>query len=46
VKSGTAKKTKGMGRFAEIFKTDKVYLIGSSGMPWEEFLQMDLNNLF
>ncbi len=46
VKSGKAKKTKGMGRFAEIFKTDKIYLVGSSGMSWEDFLRMDANSFF
>jgi hypothetical protein len=46
IKSGAKQKTSGMAAFQKEMKPDKVFLIGSGGMPWQEFLQMRPAELF
>ncbi len=46
VKSGRARPSSGMDAFRKRFKPQKVLLIGDSGLPWQEFLRMDVNGLF
>ncbi len=46
IKSGTAQKTFGMQAFKKQFNPDKVLLIGNSGLPWQELLQINPNDLF
>jgi predicted AAA+ superfamily ATPase len=43
----TAKRSKaGMDAFREQFKPDKTYLVGQSGLPWEDLLAMPAEKLF
>lgn len=46
VKSGTPRTTTGMPAFRKAIDPDKVLLVGSSGIPWEEFLTLDPVELF
>lgn len=46
VKSGTKQKAGGMDAFKKEFNPDKVLLIGNSGLAWQEFLQINPNDLF
>jgi uncharacterized protein len=46
VKSGNRQGASGMAAFQKEFKPDKVLLIGSSGLPWQTFLQMNPTELF
>jgi len=46
VKSGYAKYTKGMAVFKTKFNPEKVLLVGSTGLPWEEFLKINPWELF
>jgi len=46
VKSGNTQGGSGMAAFQKEFKPDKVLLIGSSGLPWQTFLQMNPTELF
>ena len=46
IKSGTAKKINGMENFRKEFDPDKVLLIGNKGLSWQEFLQINPNELF
>lgn len=46
VKSGIKKPVSGLQAFQKQFQTDKVLLIGTGGLPWEEFLGMSLGQLF
>ncbi len=46
VKSGRRTTNKGMAIFAERFKPEKVIVVGSGGIPIEEFLQMNPMDLF
>lgn len=46
VKTGTEKHTKGMISFQKKHQADKMLLIGKSGIPWQEFLGMELDGLF
>lgn len=41
VKSGATNKLSGMHAFVKQFKPDKTYLIGSTGISWQEFLKMN-----
>lgn len=41
VKSGSAGSTMGMSVFQKNFSPDKLLLVGSSGIPWEEFLKIN-----
>jgi uncharacterized protein len=46
VKSGGIQKAPGMAAFKERFQPDKVLLVGSSGLPWHEFLKLSPSELF
>lgn len=46
IKSGATRRAPGMQAFQKHFGPDKVLLIGSSGLPWQEFLQLDPDELF
>jgi hypothetical protein len=46
VKSGSAKRTRGMQAFSDQFNPKKVLMIGDSGLPWQEFLGVDVVELF
>jgi predicted AAA+ superfamily ATPase len=46
VKSGASQKTSGMSAFKKKFNPDKVLLVGSSGLSWQEFLKMKPLDLF
>ncbi len=46
IKSGAKQKNSGMAAFQKEMKPDKVFLIGSGGMPWQEFLRMRPAELF
>jgi len=46
IKSGTNLKNTGANAFVKQFGAVKVYLVGSEGMPWKEFLRLDPESLF
>lgn len=46
VKSGYTGRLTGLIAFKEKFNPDKALVIGSGGIPWQEFLQMDVLELF
>lgn len=46
IKSGATQKLSGMNSFKKKFGTDKVYLVGQGGIPWEEFLAVSPVTLF
>lgn len=46
IKSGHRQKTSGMAAFQKEFKPDKIFLIGGTAMPWEEFLKIRVADLF
>ncbi len=46
VKSGATQKAPGMEAFKKTFKTHKTYLVGNSGILWQEFLKTDPDDLF
>ena len=46
VKTNTGITTAGISSFKTQFNPHKVLLVGSSGLPWQEFLKMDLVDLF
>jgi predicted AAA+ superfamily ATPase len=46
VKSSATGNTSGMAAFKSKYTPDKVLLIGSSGMPWQEFLQINPAEIF
>ncbi|MCA0335164.1 MAG: ATP-binding protein [Bacteroidetes bacterium] len=46
VKTNTQKVTGGMKSFQEKYKPEKILLVGKSGIPWQEFLKMDVGSLF
>ncbi|CAN5755614.1 ATP-binding protein [soil metagenome] len=46
IKSGATQKASGMQAFQNQFSPDKVLLVGSTGLPWQEFLQLDPYSLF
>lgn len=46
VKSGADHKIHGMGEFQKKYNPEKTYMIGKSGIPWEEFLLIDPLELF
>ncbi len=46
VKSGAVSGTPGMAAFQKKFNPEKVLFIGNSGLPWQEFLQMNPAELF
>jgi hypothetical protein len=46
VKSNQATMTKGMETFNEMYNPHKVILVGERGLPWEEFLKINVRDLF
>lgn len=46
VKSGAIHNTSGMAAFKKKFNPDKLVVIGNTGLPWQEFLQMKPEELF
>jgi hypothetical protein len=46
VKSECAQSTSGMGAFKKAFPPDKLLLIGSPGLAWQDFLPMNPEELF
>jgi predicted AAA+ superfamily ATPase len=46
VKSSKTGTLSGMNAFAKQFKPEKNLLIGADGIPWQEFLQMDVLDLY
>lgn len=46
VKSGRTRPTKGMGVFKEKYNPYKMLLVGTSGILWEDFLEMNPQELF
>lgn len=46
VKSGPAKQTSGMQAFSKKFHPEKVLLIGDTGLPWQEFLEINPDKIF
>ena len=46
VKSGASQKSSGMTAFKKYFNPDKMFLVGTSGIPWQEFLEMNPMELF
>lgn len=46
VKSGASTKRSGMEAFKRHHQPDKVLLVGTGGMPWEEFLRIDPVEIF
>ncbi len=46
IKSGTDQKNKGMEVFSKQYNPYKTLLVGNSGIPWEEFLELDPGELF
>lgn len=50
IKSGTTQKASGMAAFKKQINPQKMFLIGSrslgTGMPWQEFLRINPNDLF
>lgn len=45
VKSGNSKPTSGMPAFQKKFKPDKILLIGNNGLPWQDFLKINPEDL-
>lgn len=46
VKSGASANNEGMGIFNQKFHPDKVLLVGTGGIPYEEFLKINPKELF
>ncbi|MCA0365732.1 MAG: ATP-binding protein [Bacteroidetes bacterium] len=46
VKSGKTQSSKGILKFKQQVKPDKVLLIGNSGIPWQDFLKAEIKDLF
>jgi predicted AAA+ superfamily ATPase len=46
IKSGAPGTTTGMAAFKNKFNPDKVLLIGNSGLPWQDFLNLNPATLF
>jgi len=46
VKSGRTGKLNGMDAFRKQFNPDKVLLVGTGGLPWEEFIAIDIDEIF
>lgn len=46
VKSGGSRKMSGLNFFKKRFNSDKIYLIGKSGIPWEDFIKINPVELF
>jgi predicted AAA+ superfamily ATPase len=46
IKSARSRALSGMELFQRLFNPKKVLLVGASGIPWQEFLQIDPSLLF
>jgi len=46
VKTTAASSTSGMAAFQKQFKPSKILKIGKSGLPWQEFLEINPVTLF
>ncbi|MDZ7767166.1 MAG: ATP-binding protein [Melioribacteraceae bacterium] len=46
VKSGSGKRTGGMQAFSKKFSPEKVLLVGDEGLAWQEFLELNPEELF
>lgn len=46
VKSNAEKRTEGLEKFRELFKPQKLFIIGDGGIGAEEFFSMDIKKLF
>lgn len=46
VKSGASAENTGMAIFNDKFHPDKVMLVGTGGIPWEEFLRINPREIF
>lgn len=46
IKTGSKATTTGMGAFKKQFNPHKILLIGNSGLPWQELLQLNPVELF
>lgn len=46
VKSGLTGKLTGLHNFKEKLAPDKILVIGNDGIPWQEFLEQDVTDLF
>lgn len=46
VKGNAEKRTEGLTKFKEKFNPASAFIVGDGGLPPEEFLSMDLRNLF
>ncbi|MCO5269628.1 MAG: ATP-binding protein [Brumimicrobium sp.] len=46
VKTNAKRSTQGMRKFNERFSPNKLLLVGSEGIPWEDFLSMEVEMLF
>lgn len=46
IKSGTSSKAAGMEKFKQIFSPYKLLLVGEKGLPWQDFLNIDPEELF
>jgi len=46
VQSGISHRRSGMDAFARLFNPDKIMLIGGKGLPWQEFLSINPEELF
>jgi hypothetical protein len=46
VKSGRARSLSGLEKFRKKFPTDRVLLVGGTGLPWEEFLHINPKEFF
>lgn len=46
VKSGARQSSSGMAAFQKQFNPKKIYLIGDTGLPWQEFLKINPLTLF
>lgn len=46
VKSGVTQRAVGMDAFKKMDQPDKILLIGTSGIPWQEFLKVVPSALF
>jgi uncharacterized protein len=41
IKSGHSQQASGMSAFEKQYKPNKVLLVGNSGIPWQEFLELE-----
>ena len=46
IKSGHRQKSSGMDAFQKEYQPNKVFLVGGTAMPWEEFLKIKVAELF